>query len=117
MDETAVAIPFYIETDYALLAVGLAWLAILGVLAAGLVTEAVTRCLHWVVRKKGAHMFWLIRNAGEHYIELGRVYCPRAECDVELDKCLGCEHVKSVKGGRTPSVICSPPTRILPAPY
>lgn len=62
-------------------------------------------------------MFWMIRNAGEHYIELGRVYCPRSGCDVELDKCLGCEHVKEVKGGRTPSVICSPPTRIMPAPY
>ena len=62
-------------------------------------------------------MFWQIRNADEHYIELGRVYCPRAGCDVELDKCLGCEHVKTVKGGRTPSVVCNPPTRILPAPY
>jgi hypothetical protein len=62
-------------------------------------------------------MFWQIRNADEHYIELGRVYCPRAGCDVELDKCLGCEYVKEVKGGRTPSVVCCPPTRIMPAPY
>ena len=47
MDETLVAIPLDLETDYALLAVGLAWLAILGVLAAGVLAEAWRQVRAW----------------------------------------------------------------------
>ena len=118
MDEALVFIPSP-DLDAALVVMGLAWVAILGMLAAGVVADAWRRACAWPapLPKKEADMFWTIRNAGEHFIELGRVHCPRAGCDVELDKCLGCEHVQEVKGGRTPSVLCNPPTRVVPAPY
>ena len=113
MDEALVVIPSA-DLDAAMVVMGLAWVAILAMLAAGALAEVWAR---FSATKKEIGMFWTIRNADEHYIELGRVHCPRSGCDVELDKCLGCEHVKTVKGGRTPSVVCNPPTRILPAPY
>ena len=87
MDETVVAIPLDIETDYALLAVGLAWLAILGVLVAGVVAEAwrqvrawraawmaeaVTRCMNCVERplcETGSVAGW----------QAGRAGCPNVE--------------------------------------
>jgi hypothetical protein len=62
-------------------------------------------------------MFWKSRRAGEHYIELGRVYCPRQQRDVELDACLGCPYVEEIRGGRTPSVRCAPPARVEPAQF
>ena len=114
MDEPLIAVAVDTEADYALLAIGMAWVAILAVLAMGALAGAWARVR---AMKKEIGMFWTIRNATEHFIELGRVHCPRAGCDVELDKCLGCEHVKTVKGGRAPSVICNPPTRVVPAPY
>jgi hypothetical protein len=113
MDEALVVIPSA-DLDAALVVMGLAWVAILAMLAMGALAGAWTRLR---AMKKEIGMFWTIRNAAEHFIELGQVHCPRSGCDVELDKCLGCEHVKEVKGGRTPSVICSPPTRVVPAPY
>jgi len=87
MDETLVAIPLDLETDYALLAVGLAWLAILGVLVAGvlaeawrqvrawraaLMVEAVTRCIRCAERplcESGAVSGW----------QAGRAGCPNVE--------------------------------------
>ena len=113
MDEALVVIPSAV-LDAALVIMGLAWVAILAMLAMGALAEAWARVR---AMKKEIGMFWTIRNAAEHFIELGRVHCPRTGCDVELDKCLGCEHVKTVKGGRTPSVVCNPPTRVVPAPY
>jgi hypothetical protein len=119
MDQPLITVAIDAEADYALLAVGLAWVAIVAVLVAGVVAEAWRQLRAWraVLIEKEVDMFWMIRNAGEHFIELGRVQCPRAGCDVELDKCLGCEYVKEVKGGRMPSVVCNPPTRIVPAAY
>ena len=87
MNETALAIALDIETDYALLAVGLAWLAILGVLAASVVAEAwrqvrawraalmveaVTRCIHCAERPRcetGSVAGW----------QAGRPACPNVE--------------------------------------
>lgn len=82
MDETLVAIPLNIETDYALLALGLAWVAILAVLAAGVVAEAwrgvrawrqalldeaVTRCIRCAARpwcETGTVAGWQAGHAG-----------------------------------------------------
>ena len=65
MDEPLIAIAVDAEADYALLAIGMAWVAILGMLAAGVVAdawrrvralqaalmdEAVTRCLKCAAR-------------------------------------------------------------------
>jgi hypothetical protein len=85
MDQPLVAID--VEADYALLAVGLAWVAILAVLAAGvlaeawrqvrawrsaLMTEAVTRCIRCAERplcETGAVAGW----------QAGRAACPNVE--------------------------------------
>ena len=87
MDQTLAAIPLDIEVDYALLAVGLAWLAILGGLAlsvvaeawrrlrawrAALMVEAVTRCMSCAARpvcETGSVSGW----------QAGRAGCPNVE--------------------------------------
>ena len=87
MDQPLITVAMDAETDYALLAVGLAWLAILGVLVASVVaeawrqvrawraalmTDAVARCLHCAERplcETGSVAGW----------QAGRAGCPNVE--------------------------------------
>lgn len=87
MDQPLITVAMDAETDYALLAVGLAWLAILGGLVASVVaeawrqvrawraalmTEAVTRCLRCAERplcETGSVSGW----------QAGRAGCPNVE--------------------------------------
>jgi hypothetical protein len=55
-------------------------------------------------------MFWRRRSTSERYIDGGRVPCPKAQGDVELDACFGCRFVQEVRvGARPPYVRCEPP--------
>lgn len=87
MDQPLITVAIDAEADYALLALGLAWVAILGVLAAGVVaeawrqlrawraalmSEAVTRCISCAERplcETGAVAGW----------QAGRAGCPNVE--------------------------------------
>jgi hypothetical protein len=82
MDESFITVAIDTEADYALLAIGMAWVAILGMLAAGVIAdawrrvrawqaalmdEAVTRCLRCAARpvcETGSVAGWQAGHAG-----------------------------------------------------
>jgi hypothetical protein len=61
-------------------------------------------------------VFWNERGGNERYIELGRVQCPRAGCDVDLDACYGCRFMQEVSERAIPFVRCNPPAKSVPTP-
>jgi len=59
-------------------------------------------------------MFWRKRSMSERYIDGGRVPCPRAQGDVELDACFWCEFAQEVRVDTRPAYVrCEPPANRL----
>lgn len=50
-----------------------------------------------------------------HAIDDGRVYCPRREADMDVDRCLSCEHLITFDGASKPPMVRCRPDRPLPA--
>jgi hypothetical protein len=54
-------------------------------------------------------MFWHSRKADERYVHLGRLNCPRAGGDVDIDVCYGCRFMQEMREhGAMPFVRCAP---------
>ena len=60
-------------------------------------------------------MFALLKSSPDrHYVDGGRVPCPRQGCDVEVDVCAGCRWLDRIDlDAKLPYVRCSPPCEAL----
>lgn len=73
MDQPLITVAIDAEADYALLALGLAWVAILGVLAAGVVAEAWRQLRAWRAALLDEAVLRCIRCAARPSCETGSV--------------------------------------------
>ena len=61
------------------------------------------------------HMFLFPPPIDRRVVDEGRVACPRREADIDLDRCLSCEHLITFDQRSSPPTVRCRPDRPLPA--
>jgi hypothetical protein len=59
-------------------------------------------------------MFLFPPRLDRHVIDAGRVYCPRRETDIDVDRCASCECLVSLDERSSPPAVHCRPDRPLP---